>query len=190
MDRALDPVLTAWKIHVRLGQATSDAFPTIFWVTGHDRFEFMLLILGRLPDGTNNYTFAFYDDEEEALFRLSNLSGTSDAINTEAGAFTDVTIGHDNGDLVAAAGDTELFRIGIERAAVSGVPARDFLSHATEVWLGNFGNRGTTALYDWVEVSGTESGSAVAGRPAGADETGLARDALAGMKERRLDSKR
>ena len=177
-DHTIDPTLGMWRIRARMGQRTTDALPAVYWVTGHSRFSLVGFVLGALfPDG-RNYSFIIRDEDENSLFRLRDFSGTSEAINSNPDAFTDLTIGHDNGDFVAQAGDTELFRGTIEGFGVDGVPFGEFLNHVSEIWLANLGDPGSTTLYDWVEVTGEESSMDASHEGTSGRNPDLATDAL------------
>ena len=162
---SLPSALTEWTIQVRMGRVTGDASPGVVSLTGHERFSAVRLVLRTLDDaaGTSrNYEFAVFDSREREWILVTNLSGDSEAVNEAAGEFTEITLGVDGGpgaggDFVATAGEEELVRVDLGRAAFEGVLFGELLRHATGIWLVSQGSVGATSLHDRVRVTGTES---------------------------------
>ncbi len=173
-ERRAPPLLTGWTITTRMGRLAREASPGVISVTGHDRFAAIWFALAT-RDSTN-YEVALFDAEAERWVSVTNMSGHSEAVMEDTAAFTDVTLGSEGDDFVAYADNdsrdepAELFRFDMDDAALDGVPLREFLHLLTGTWLINSGPVGLTSLHDWVEVTGTVSGTATA---AAAAESGV-----------------
>ena len=172
------PSLTEWTIQARMGRTTRRARPGVVSLTGHGRFTAVRLVLrtlddedrdrgrGRVADvggaeSSRNYEFAVFDGGAGEWVLLTNLSGNSESVSEEPGAFTDIEFGHEAGDFVGYAGPSglgdELFRVDLADARVDGVPLGEIVSDVTGLWLANQGPVGSTALHDRVRVTGTGS---------------------------------
>ena len=159
-DRVLETPVTEWTLGARMAPSAAGELTWMYWVTGHDRFSLFNLVTGTFDNG-DNYEVAFRDAQEDDWFTIDRFVGNSDAIGEEAGEFTDITFSSQNGEFVLVAGETELFRLATS-ATFDGVPVSDFVGRVEEVWLGAASDE--TALYDWVDLTGTEISGRMADR--------------------------
>lgn len=172
VERDLALPLNSWTIRTRMGRATN-ATVSVAWASGHDQYEFFRFEFGDLATG-HDYHLGFFDSSRGIWFYVGNLSGASDAIRDGPREFTDVTISFDGETLVISAGETELHRF----SSFTNLGIKAALRTVTEVWLTSV--RGTSGLFDYVEVSGTQGAEADAARqPA---ESAELRDLLTGAR--------
>ena len=169
-DREVDPILTDWTIRVRMGRAADDGTVRVYWFTEDDDFPALGFSLG--PADEHNFRFLFFDAVEGGWFYSGSLSGNSDAIRDAPGEFTELTIGRDGEDVFMRAGDTELFRWAPPAAF------RNAALRVSSIWLAGGGDDGSTMLFDWIDVTGTESGADMSDRAGAARRIDLAREAL------------
>ncbi|MDE0604970.1 MAG: hypothetical protein OXI18_11245 [bacterium] len=147
-ERAVDPVLTDWTIRVRMGRAANDGTVRLYWFSEHPRFRAFGVALGPNTGG-RNYLFLFWDNDDESWYFEGDFSGTSNAVRDAPGEFTDVAIGWDGDEFFLMAGDTEIWRF------EPNATFRAAFGHVTTIWLASGGK--ARQLFDWVDVSGTES---------------------------------
>lgn len=161
MIHSLEAPLTAWTLSARMSRAEGRGRVSLSWYSGHERFTVFAFDIKSTSSG--NYGLYMWDDEEEDWIKLDDQSGDSDAVNHEAGEMTEITIARDGGELVGTAGDTELFRWRLNKTAA---PLFEEVTGIELFYTSSSGGR--SGLYDWVEVTGTESGTAMPdGRGAG-----------------------
>ena len=156
----LGSAITGWTLRSRLGRARADnVWVAVTVFTGHARYAAWSLHIGSGvpgPGGDTNYRLFVADLEAAAgpnWLPLARGWGNSNAIREEDGEFTDISFSLRDGVLRAAAGDTELFSVGVTESAptqADGI-ALWTLPRTTE------GRR--TALFDWVELNGREEQS-------------------------------
>ncbi len=172
-EREVDPILTDWTIRVRMGRAADEGTVRVYWFTEDDDFPAYGVSLG--PADEHNFRFLQFDATvaEPAWFFFSDLSDDSDAVRDAPGEFTDITIGRDGEEIFLMAGDTELWRL---------TPAGDLtansLRRVSAIWLAGGGGDGSTMLFDWIDVTGTESGADMSDGAGAARRLDLVRDAL------------
>ena len=177
-ERRQMPSLNDWTIQARMGRTTRRASPGVVSLTRHGRFTAVRLVLrtlddedgdrDRRTDGTasttsRNYEFAVFDGNAGEWVLVTNLSGGSESVVEEPGAFTEIALGHEGGDFVAYAGEdgaAELFRFDLATTSLEGVALGEIVSDVTGFWLVNQGAVGLTAQHDWARVTGTGSGAA------------------------------
>ena len=171
------PSLNDWTIQARMGRTTRKASPGVVSLTRHGRFTAVRLVLrtldeddadrDRAADATSttasrNYEFAVFDGDAGEWVLVTNLSGGSESVVEEPGAFTEIALGHEGGDFVGYAGEdgaAELFRFDLATTSLEGVALGEIVSDVTGFWLVNQGSVGLTALHDWARVTGTGSGA-------------------------------
>ena len=173
-ERREMPAVNEWTIQARMGRTTRRASPGVVSLTGHGRFTAVRLVLRTLDDedrdrardetsaaASRNYEFAVFDGAAGEWLLVTNLSGASESVLEEPGEFTDLALGHENGDFVAYAGEAgaveELFRYDMATSKVDGVGLGEIVSDVTGLWLVNQGLPGLTAQHDRVNVTGTGS---------------------------------
>ena len=150
--------LTAWLLRVRLGRAQGDGFASAWWFTGHSRYPWFAFDIGTDFAG-DNYNLWLWDGEDENWLLLEY--GNSAAVHDGPNELTEITLGWEDEEFFAVAGDTELFRAqpsGDIAALLEGVIGIGLVMEAVA---------GRAALFDWVEVAGIES-SAMADAPGAA----------------------
>ena len=157
MIHSLETSLTAWTLRARMSRAEGRGRVSLSWYTGHERFTVFAFDIKNTSSG--NYGLYMWDDEEEGWIKLDDQSGDSNAVNHEAGEMTEITIARDGGELVGMAGDTELFRWRLNKTAA---PLFEEVTGIELFYTSSSGGR--SGLYDWVEVTGTESGAAIPDR--------------------------
>ena len=175
-EREVDPILTDWTIRVRMGRAADEGTVRMFWFTEDDDFPAYSVSLG--PAGEHNFRFLQFDATQGQWFFFGDLSGDSDAVRDGPGEFTDLTIGRDGEEILLAAGDTELWRFTPSTASVGGVGLENSLLRVSQIWLVGGGDDGSTQLFDWIDVTGTESSADMSGRSGAARRLDLARRIL------------
>ncbi|WP_420633814.1 Ig-like domain-containing protein [Candidatus Palauibacter sp.] len=173
-EREVDPILTDWTIRVRMGRAADEGTVRVYWFTEDADFPAYGVSLGPAGEGDeHNYRFLQYDAADETWYYFSSWSGDSDAVRDGSGEFTDITIGRDGEEVFLAAGDTELWRFTPNRD-----PSPNSLRMVSQIWLASGGDDGSTQLFDWIDVTGTESSADMSGRSGAARRLDLAREAL------------
>ncbi len=175
-EREVDPILTDWTIRVRMGRAADEGTVRMYWFTEDDDFPAYSVSLG--PADEHNYRFLQFDAVEGEWFFFRELSGNSDAVRDGPGEFTDLTIGKDGEEVFLVAGDTELWRFTLSTVSVGGVGLENSLLRVSQIWLVGGGDDGSTQLFDWIDVTGTESGADMSGRSGAARRLDLVREAL------------
>ena len=170
-DRVLEAPVTEWTLGTRMARSAAGQRAYLYWVTGHDRFTRFRFSIGNFDDG-DNFKLAYWDSQLGFYHTRDDLNGNSDAIAEGPGEFMDVTVSHQDGEFSLVVGDTELVRL-LSSGTIQGIRLSSFVDRVEAVWLGAFG--GHTALFDWVDLSGTEVGGRMADRP------GI--DSLRGMKD-------
>ena len=175
-DREVDPILTDWTIRVRMGRAADDGTVRVYWFTEDDDFPAYGVSLGPAgPGGEHNFRFLQFDATvaDPRWFFFRDLSGDSDAVRDAPGEFTDITIGKDGEEVFLMAGDTELWRF---------TPVGDLTSNSlrrvSNIWLAGGGGDGATQRFDWIDVTGTESGADMSDGAGAARRLDLAREAI------------
>ncbi|WP_419938184.1 Ig-like domain-containing protein [Candidatus Palauibacter sp.] len=181
-EREPESVLTEWTIRARMGRAQNDGTVRLIWFTGDDAYPALGISLGPGPEN-RNYLFLGFDATRSAWVFFGDVSGNSEAIRTGAGEFTDLTIGRDGGEVFLMAGDTELQRF-IPSTAVRGA-----LSRVSTIWLVSRGG-GSTQLFDWIDVTGTESSADMSDRSGVSRKLDLAREALEASEAKPIRLKR
>ena len=178
-EREVDPILTDWTIRVRMGRAADDGTVRMYWITEDDDFPAFGVSVGPAGEGDeHNYRFLLYSDADEAWFYIGTQSGRSDAVRDAPGEFTELTIGRDGEEILLAAGDTELWRFTPSTVSVGGVGLENSLLRVSQIWLAGGGDDGSTQLFDWIDVTGTESSADMSGRSGAARRLDLARRIL------------
>jgi hypothetical protein len=170
-DREVDPILTDWTIRVRMGRAADNGTVRVYWFTEDADFPAYGVSLG--PADEDNFRFLQFDAAEGGWFFFGDLSGNSDAVRDGPGEFTDLTIGKDGEEVFVVAGDTELWRF-----TPTGDPSPNSLRRVSSIWLAGGGGDGATQRFDWIDVTGTESGADMSGRSGAARRLDLVREAL------------
>ncbi len=150
-EREVAPILTDWTIRVRMGRAANAGTVDVYWSTGDARYSVYGVSLG--PNEGFNYTFLQFDESAQRWYYFDGLSGNSRAVQDGPGEFTDITIARDGEEVVLTAGDTELWRIA---PGPDSDPSLNSLSRVTAIALAAFGDAGSTQLFDWIDVTGTE----------------------------------
>ncbi|WP_420632684.1 Ig-like domain-containing protein [Candidatus Palauibacter sp.] len=175
-EREVDPILTDWTIRVRMGRAADEGTVRVYWFTEDVDFSASGVSVG--PADEQNYRFLLYSNADEAWYWISDFSGRSDAVRDAPGEFTELTIARDGEEVFLAAGDTELWRFTPSTTTVAGVNLENPLRMVSNIWLAGGGGDGTTQLFDWIDVTGTESSADMSGRSGAARRLDLAREAL------------
>ncbi|MYE34040.1 MAG: hypothetical protein F4X23_04200 [Gemmatimonadales bacterium] len=160
VGRDLDDPLTSWTLSVSMGRAQRDGLAGVWWGTGIRRYPRMSFNVG--PLGETNFSTWLWDDDQETWLRLTDLSGHSDAINVGPDELTEITLGWDGEEVFVRAGDTDLLRGEPDETLAA------IMGHIFFVILTMEGDVGRTALFDWVEVTGTVASADMAdgARPA------------------------
>ena len=174
-ERREMPAVSEWTIMARMGRTARRASPGVVSLTRHGRFTAVRLVLRTLDDDddrdrdraadtaadTRNYEFAVFDGAAGEWVLVTNLSGGSGSVLETPGEFTDIALGHEGGDFVAYAGESEagaeLFRFDLATSRVDGVGLGEIVSDVTGVWLVNQADPGLTAQHDRVRITGTGS---------------------------------
>lgn len=161
-NRELEAPINFWEMRARLGRTQTDSVvASVIFVTGHERYAWYALDVGSgVSVGGNDTNYRFYVLDrtrwppENRWVVVEGAHGVSDAVHDGAGEFTEITASLDGGELRAWAGETELFTVTL---------ADDHPTRLTAVGLWVFpldGAEARTALFDWVEVSGTHTAGA------------------------------
>ncbi len=162
VNRALEAPINFWEVRARLGRTQTDSVvASVIFVTGHERYTWYALDVGSgVSVGGNDTNYRFYVLDrtrwppENRWVVVEGAHGVSDAVQDGAGEFTEIAASLDDGELRVQAGDTELFAVTL---------GSDHPTRLTAVGLWVFpldGAEARTALFDWVEVSGTHTAGA------------------------------
>ena len=149
VGRDLESPLSVWTLRVSMGRAQRDGLAGVWWGTGIRRYPLMSFNTG--PIAGTNFSMWVRDADEEEWLRLADLSGNSDAINDGLNELAEITLGWDGEEVFLAAGDTDLVRGRPDETLATLLEQILFVSLVME------GDVGRTALFDWAEVTGTES---------------------------------
>lgn len=149
VGRDLESPLSVWTLRVSMGRAQRDGLAGVWWGTGIRRYPIVTFNTG--PIAGTNFSMWVRDADEEQWIPLENLSGNSDAINVGLNELAEITLGWDGEEIFIAAGDTDLVRGRPDETLATLLEQILFVSLVME------GDVGRTALFDWVEVTGTES---------------------------------
>lgn len=161
-NRDLEAPINFWEVRARLGRTQTDSVvASVIFATGHERYAWYALDVGSgvsVGGSDTNYRFYVLDrtrwPPENRWVVIEGAFGISDAVQDGAGEFTEIAASLDDGELRARAGETELFAITL---------GSDHPTRLTAVGLWVFpldGAEARTALFDWVEVSGTHTAGA------------------------------
>ncbi len=165
-NRNLEAPINFWEVRARLGRTRTDSVvASVIFATGHERYAWYALDIGSgvsVGGVDTNYRFYVLDrtrwPPENRWVVIGGAYGVSDAVHDGAGEFTEIAASLDDGELRAWAGETELFAVTL---------GSDHPTRLTAIGLWVFpldGAEARTALFDWVEVSGTHTtGAATAG---------------------------
>lgn len=156
--------LSEWTIRVRLGWRSAAARPGVVWLTGHERFAAVGLIMGTFDGADPDYEGVVYDADVGSWLRVSDFSGT--AVQTDNG-WVELTLGGLT-DFSALANGRELFRVRMS-AELDRVPLREFLGRVTGVRLANWADVAVPSIYEFIDVTGTATSAATADRAGAAD---------------------
>ena len=152
-EHPLEAPLTDWTIRARLGDSDGDDERVgVWWRTGNTQYPSVRLTLGMGVFQSANWVVAVWDAAQREWFTGRGLNGNSSAVRTGSGQFTSVAVGFEDGTLVVSAGDTELINA---RLPASLTP---IFASVRSIRLVNQDSRGSTASFDWVEVTGDGGG--------------------------------
>lgn len=163
-NRNLEAPINFWEVRARLGRTRTDSVvASVIFATGHERYAWYALDVGSgvsVGGSDTNYRFYVLDrtrwPPENRWVAIEGAFGVSDAVHDDAGEFTEIAASLDDGELRAWAGETELFAVTL---------GSDHPTRLTAIGLWVFpldGAEARTALFDWVEVSGTHTAGAAA----------------------------
>ena len=149
------PLDSDWEASARMGTEDGGAWPSLWILTGDARFEVYRLDIGLvvpLGEDTVNYLFAVWDGNAGGWFYMYDdededdrpIRGTTPAINTGDGEFTDIALSFAGGRFRARAGSAQLF----EGKLIEGMPTRIDSVALAILW----GGAGDAVLFDWVAV--------------------------------------
>ena len=181
-NRDLEAPINFWEVRARLGRARTDSVvASVIFATGDERYAWYALDIGSgVSVGGNDTNYRFYVLDrtrwppENRWVVIEGTFGVSDAVHDGAGEFTEIAASLDDGELRAWAGETELFAVTL---------GNDHPTRLTAIGLWVFpldGAEARTALFDWVEVSGTHTaGAAMASATMGELPAGAAMPATA-----------
>ena len=153
--RSLGAVITEWEVRVRMGSEKQTAGHNAAVVLRPDdsRYSAILFEVGSLGgfEEHTNYHLEIYDHHKSTWVTVS--SGQSNAINEGAGQFTEIELQLKAGIMRAMAGDTTLYEDNVLDTFPTAI-------ERVELWARHplFQTTGSTALFDWVKVSGTPTG--------------------------------
>ncbi len=187
MNRDLEAPINFWEMRARLGRSRTDSVvASVIFATGHERYAWYALDIGSgvsVGGSDTNYRFYALDrtrwPPEDRWVVIDGSFGLSEAVHDGAGEFTTVTVSLDDGALRAWAGETELFAVTL---------GSDHPTRLTAIGLWVFpldGAEARTALFDWVEVSGTHTAGPGTASAAMAASVGTPRPPAAGPGARR-----
>ena len=157
---ALESPINSWEVRTRLGRTRTDSVvASVIFDTGHPRYRAYALDVGSgvgVQGRDTNYRFYVLDQtrhwpEENPWVIVEGAYGTSEAVHDGAGEFTEVAVTLEDGELRMRAGDTELASVVIDD---------EYPLYLTSIGLWVFpldGAADRTALFDWVEVTGTRT---------------------------------
>ena len=176
-NRNLEAPINFWEVRARLGRTQTDSVvASVIFATGHERYAWYALDVGSgvsVGGSDTNYRFYALDRSrwppEDRWVAIEGAYGVSDAVHDGAGEFTEIAASLDDGELRAWAGETELFAVTL---------GSDHPTRLTAIGLWVFpldGAEARTALFDWVEVSGTHTAGAATASAATAAPAGMPR---------------
>ena len=160
VNRDLEAPVNGWEVRARLGRAQTDSVVvSVILTTGHERYGRYALDVGSgvgVEGQDTNYRFYVLDQTrrwpaEDPWVIVEGAYGVSEAVNDGAGEFTEVAASLQDGDLRIRAGDTELASVTL---------GDEYPLRVTQIGLWVFpldGAADRTGLFDWVEVSGTQT---------------------------------
>ncbi|MYG50218.1 MAG: hypothetical protein F4164_12835 [Gemmatimonadales bacterium] len=157
-DRWLEVPLTDWTIHAGVGRADPAARQRIAWNTGHSEYSAVHITVGphsiRVNGQTRTYNYStqVWVESGRRFDVISELSGTSSSIREGLGEVTDVSLSYRNSQFTAEAEGGQLFEVRLDGGLASA------WTEVSRIRLFNWGDQHTTALFDWVEVTGEASG--------------------------------
>ena len=177
VNRELEAPINSWEVRARLGRARTDSVvASVIFATGHPRYGRYALDVGSgvgVEGQDTNYRFYVLDQTrsvtENPWVIIEGAYGTSDAVHDGAGEFTDIIASLEDGVLRVQAGDTELATVVLDD---------EYPLRLTTIGLWVFpldGAADRTALFDWVEVSGTQTVGPARAGAAMAGATGVSR---------------
>ena len=152
-ERRLEAPLTDWTIRARLGGSDGDdGLVGVWWRTGNAGYPSAALTLGTFQ--TANYVVWIFDAAQSEWITFQELNGNSRAVRTGTSEFTNVAVDFKDGTLVVSAGDTELINLTLP----ADNPFRPVFASVQSIRLVSEDARGSTASFDWVEVTGDGGG--------------------------------
>ena len=150
-SRDLATPITSWTLAVRMGRGQpSDSAVALAWRTGHPQYTFA----GFFVMEDNNYFLLAFDSDAHDWIAITDASGTSDAINAGAGELTTISISFIDGRLKGVAESTELFNYQTNGLGSAIFARVGYGSPGTALRLFADGVAGSTASFDWIDVSG------------------------------------
>lgn len=169
-NRNLEAPINFWEVRARLGRTRTDSVvASVIFATGHERYAWYALDVGSgvsVGGSDTNYRFYVLDrtrwPPQNRWVVVEGAHGVSDAVHDGAGEFTEIAASLEGAELRARAGGTELFAVTL---------GSDHPVRLTAIGLWVFpldGAEARTALFDWVEVTGTHTaGTETASAPVG-----------------------
>ena len=163
VNRRLEAPINFWEARARLGRTQTDSvIASVIFSTGHERYAAYALDVGSgvsVEGNDTNYRFYVLDrtrrwPAENPWIVIEGAFGVSDAVHDGAGEFTEINATLDDANLRVRASDTELFAVTLDA---------EHPTRLTSIGLWVFpldGAEARTALFDWVEVSGTQTTAA------------------------------
>ena len=159
-EHRLAATLTDWTIRARVGDSDGqDELLGVWWRTGIGAYPSVALTLGTFQSA--NYVVWIFDAAQSRWITFNELHGNSSAVRTGAGEFTNVVVGFEDGTLVVSAGDTELISLTLPASNTF----RPVFTSVQSIRLVSEDSRGSTASFDWVEVTGDGGGGGGGGAP-------------------------
>ncbi len=168
MNRDLETPINFWEVRARLGRTRTDSVvASLIFATGDERYAWYALDVGSgvsVEGSDTNYRFYVLDRTRwppaNRWVVVAGAFGVSDAVRDGAGEFTEIAVSLEDGELRAGVGGTELFAATL---------SDEHPTRMTSVGLWVFpldGAEARTALFDWVEATGTPTvGPASAAAP-------------------------
>ena len=159
-EHRLQTPLTDWTIRARVGDSDGqNELVGVWWRTGIAEYPSVGLTLG--TQSNFNYAVWIFVAAERRWNTFRDLRGQSSAVRTGPSEFTSAAVGFEDGTLVVSAGDTELINLSLPVTN----PFRQAFANVQSILLVNEDSPGTTASFDWVEVTGDEGGGGGGGAP-------------------------